>query len=199
MMATPTNVDSINIIHLIEKGSRGVEIGVWKGSTTKKFLERKLEKLVLIDPWSVDPYKERGEEKFNEYIKRYSELVEGKTEEKFQSYYDEVYREVIQLFGRVPSVNIFRSTSSQWFEENWSGELFDWVYIDGDHSYEGVLYDLEMSQKIVRKGGLIIGDDYKWVGRGGKPGVKKAVDEFVETTGMQIKQHGKYQFALVNK
>jgi hypothetical protein len=199
MMATPINVDSNNIIKLIGKGSRGVEIGVWKGSTTKKFLERNLEKLILIDPWSVDPYKERGEEKFNEYIKRYSELVEGKTEEKFQSYYDEVYREVIQMFGRVPCVNIFRATSSQWFEEQWNGELFDWVYIDGDHSYEGAMYDLKMSQKIVRKGGLIIGDDYKWRSPGGKPGVKKAVDEFSKNTGMNPKQHGKHQFVMVNE
>lgn len=199
MMATTTNVDSVNIIHLIEKGSRGVEIGVWRGSTTKRFLERNLEKLVLIDPWSTDPYKQRGEKEFNTYLERYSKLVDGNKEEKFQSYYDKVFKEVTALFADVPCIEICRATSSQWFEEQWDGELFDWVYVDGDHSYEGALYDLEMSQKIVRKGGLIIGDDYKWRGPGGKPGVKKAVDEFSRNTGIKPKQHGKHQFVMVNK
>ena len=118
MMATSTNVDSINIIHLIEKSSRGVEIGVWKGSTTKKFLQRNLEKLVLIDPWSTDPYKQRGEEEFNTYLERYSKMVNGEKEENFQSYYEKVFKEVSALFADLPCVEICRTTSAQWFDDS---------------------------------------------------------------------------------
>ena len=51
----------------------------------------------------------------------------------------------------------------------------DFLYIDADHSYEGVKADLEAWAPHVRKGGLILGDDY---GSSIYPGVKKAWDEF---------------------
>jgi predicted O-methyltransferase YrrM len=57
-------------------------------------------------------------------------------------------------------------------------ESLDWVYIDADHSYEGVKRDLDAYYSKVKPGGLIAGDDYgqgdKWFGHG----VTRAVDEF---------------------
>jgi predicted O-methyltransferase YrrM len=54
------------------------------------------------------------------------------------------------------------------FEDN----SLDLVYIDGDHTYQGVVKDLASWFPKVRKGGIICGDDIGW------PGVKRAVDEF---------------------
>jgi hypothetical protein len=54
------------------------------------------------------------------------------------------------------------------FEDN----SLDLVYIDGDHTYQGVVRDLAAWFPKVRKGGMICGDDIGW------PGVKRAVDEF---------------------
>ena len=54
------------------------------------------------------------------------------------------------------------------FEDN----SLDLVYIDGDHTYQGVVKDLMFWFPKVRKGGMICGDDIGW------PGVKRAVDEF---------------------
>jgi predicted O-methyltransferase YrrM len=53
----------------------------------------------------------------------------------------------------------------------------DFVYIDGDHSYEGVKIDLEISLRKLKPGGLITGDDYG-PGNWWQGGVKRAVDEF---------------------
>lgn len=52
--------------------------------------------------------------------------------------------------------------------------FFDYVYIDGLHTYEGVKVDCEKWYPLVREGGVLAGHDY------GTPhiGVKKAVDEF---------------------
>lgn len=50
----------------------------------------------------------------------------------------------------------------------------DFLYIDGDHSYEGVKKDIKMWFPKVKSGGLIGGDDYG----GGFVRVKQAVDEF---------------------
>ena len=54
---------------------------------------------------------------------------------------------------------------------------FDWIDIGGNHLYEYVARDLQLSFEKTRTGGLITGDDYVEVGWW-KGGVKKAVDEF---------------------
>ena len=55
----------------------------------------------------------------------------------------------------------------------------DLVYIDGDHTYEGVVKDLAAWYPKVKKGGIICGDDIGWAG------VKKAVDEFFIKLGRE--------------
>lgn len=54
-------------------------------------------------------------------------------------------------------------------------EPIDFLYIDADHSYEGVWADLEAWVPHVKRGGLIVGDDY---GNAIYPGVKRAWDDF---------------------
>ena len=58
---------------------------------------------------------------------------------------------------------------------------FDYIYIDGDHTYGGVVKDLEAAHKKVAKGGVIVCDDY-----GNPCGVKQAVDEFVKKYGYAL-------------
>ncbi len=38
-------------------------------------------------------------------------------------------------------------------------ETFDLIYVDGDHSYEAVLQDLDQAGRLVKSGGIICGDD----------------------------------------
>lgn len=52
----------------------------------------------------------------------------------------------------------------------------DFLFIDADHSYEGVKRDIQMWIPKVRSGGVIAGHDYDW------EGVKKAVDELFANT-----------------
>src|SRR4029077_17877878 len=53
----------------------------------------------------------------------------------------------------------------------------DWVYIDGDHTYEGVWADLRSCWTKLSRGGCMAGDDYGVRGWW-KDGVTRAVDEF---------------------
>lgn len=84
-----------------------------------------------------------------------------------------------RLFN-VVSFNLekFQGRASLIREKSWlaadgfQDKTFDLVYIDGDHTYEGVMKDLAAWYPKVKKGGIICGDDIGW------PGVKKAVDEF---------------------
>lgn len=57
----------------------------------------------------------------------------------------------------------------------------DYLYVDADHSYEGVLADLLNWVPHVRRGGLIVVDDY---GNDLYPGVRVAWDEFERTHGL---------------
>lgn len=58
-------------------------------------------------------------------------------------------------------------------------ESLDFVFIDADHSYEGVQSDIEHWTSKVKKGGAIMGHDYgeKNIKENEFAGVKQAVDE----------------------
>lgn len=64
----------------------------------------------------------------------------------------------------------------------WSQPI-DFLYIDADHSYDGVLADLAAWVPHVKPGGLIVGDDY---GNAIYPGVKRAWDEYEEKHGFNF-------------
>ena len=38
--------------------------------------------------------------------------------------------------------------------------LFDWIYIDGDHSFEGVSRDIEQAKRLIRAEGALVFNDY---------------------------------------
>lgn len=52
--------------------------------------------------------------------------------------------------------------------------MFSFVFIDGDHSYEGAKADIDSWKSKVKSGGILCGDDYR--GANGF-GVKRAADE----------------------
>ena len=145
------------LLNLLPKGSIGVEIGVWKGSFSKKILSTVQPScLHLVDPWQAWP-----------------ELT-GKA---FQDMQDEME----SRFNRVQesmageNVKIWRMTSDDFFKS--FAEKVDWVYIDGEHHYEFVKKDLNGANLITKENGTIWGDDY-FINHGEDMPVKKAVIEF---------------------
>lgn len=65
---------------------------------------------------------------------------------------------------------------------------FDWLYIDADHSYEGVRKDIAAAMDRVRPGGLLIFNDYTpWSMAEAMPyGVMAAVNETVNRHGLDV-------------
>jgi hypothetical protein len=167
----------------IPEGSVGVEIGVWKGQSSKKFLKR-VEHLHLVDPWSIRAYKnDSGEftERGQTYFRRYAKLVGSQKPEAFQSYYEKIYNEVKEKFKNQP-VTIHRCTSDEFFKK--FEEKVDWIYIDGLHDYEGCLKDLRNALTIVKH-------DY-----GNKPGIVRAVDQFIAETNLPFDNFFTNQFEI---
>lgn len=177
------NIGSDETWQKIPMNSVGVEIGVWRGDSSAKFLKR-ARHLYLVDSWSVVPYEHNDEHGgYEAYLDRYARMVGSRDPRDFQGYYDQVFESVVERFHDRP-ITIFRMNSADFFAA--FDQTVDWVYIDGDHSYHGCRRDLEGSLGIVRPGGTIFGDDYT-----NKPGVRQAVDEFVARTGLVFENfHG---------
>jgi hypothetical protein len=58
----------------------------------------------------------------------------------------------------------------------------DYVFLDGGHAYETVKNDLHYSKLVLENYGTILCDDYNL---SQAPGVKQAIDEFVEENNLK--------------
>jgi phospholipid N-methyltransferase len=62
---------------------------------------------------------------------------------------------------------------------NFPDDYFDWVYIDADHSFSGVLRDAEAASSKVKPGGYLVFNDFAHIDAElGTYGVHRAVSEF---------------------
>ena len=173
----------------IPENSIGVELGVWKGESSEKFL-RKAKHLYLVDPWSVVAYEDSDEfGNYQGYLDRYSKLVGSNNPKDFQTFYDKIAQQVKTKFSNSP-VTICRCTTDDFFT-NFTKQV-DWVYVDALHSFDGCLNDLRKSRNIIKPGGSIFGDDYG----GSKIGVTKAVDQFISETNLLLDNFYTDQFEI---
>lgn len=71
-------------------------------------------------------------------------------------------------------------------------ELFDFVYVDGDHYPAGVLKDAVLAWPLLRPGGAMLFDDYVWE-LGGHRGPRWGIDAFVDcySDTEEIARHGR--------
>jgi hypothetical protein len=164
----------------------GLEIGVWKGESSVLFAE-KSKHVDCVDPWSVEVYEDGTKFDMDAFVQRYESIVGSDNPEDFQKFYDNLYVEVKEKLESLGNVTVHRMTSKEFFDKN--TKMYDWVYVDGDHSYEGCLYDLQNVWSIIKEGGTLFGDDY-----GNKDGVTKAVNEFRE--GKEFDSYGVNQYRI---
>jgi hypothetical protein len=91
------------------------------------------------------------------------------------------YLELTEKYKDVPNINIIKSDSIT-FLQNQHDDTYDIIYIDGDHSYNGVKNDLINAYSKIKNGGYIMGHDYEMNMNKAKNsynfGTKQAVDEF---------------------
>lgn len=132
----------------LPEGSVGVEIGVHLGDFSSRILQEvKPSKLFLVDPWMIFDSAD------------YSDALYG-GKAAGQAEMDERHDSVVRRFQ--PEINsgtveIHRGTFQSLLEKDVSD--FDWVYIDGDHTYEAVKADLTLALAAVTRPSVICGDD----------------------------------------
>lgn len=150
----------VELINTFTGHSIGAEIGVAHGRLSKYMLVDCpiVRHLFLIDPW------QHGYAKTND------------SNDVSQAKMDQRYEKVCGLTKRFPGrVTVKRMTS---VEAAAVLPNLDFVFIDGNHSYEAVTQDLEVWVPKINSHGLIMGDDWS----GHWPSVVKAVTDFGETT-----------------
>lgn len=140
-------------LSMIPKNSFGLEIGVWKGEFSEELLNHTQPlKLFLVDPWLYIPNSSDGETD-------YSDRWYGGSVAKNQKDMDNIYDSVYSKFKTFDNVIILRCFSNE-IQNYVNNNTLDWVYIDGNHSYEYVLKDLNIAFNLIKEKSLIIGDDY---------------------------------------
>ncbi len=163
-----TRNEMINTI--LPENSIIAEIGVFNGTFSKFLLSRKPKTLHLVDLWHSG--------------KIGSGDVDGNNLIIYESG-EKVYNNLHASFMHYTNVK-FHKTYSHLFLSELPDNYLDLIYIDADHSYEGVKRDLEASIHKVKKYGWICGHDYEINLKKAsddyytkyKFGVREAVDEF---------------------
>jgi cephalosporin hydroxylase len=92
---------------------------------------------------------------------------------------DNLMTSVVQRFAGNPNVRIHRCTSIEAAQKFHDG-YFDWIYLDGDHSYHAVLADLGAWLPKLKLGGKLVCDDYTWVDENKTHSVKAAIRSFLK-------------------
>jgi hypothetical protein len=177
------------LLAMLPKHLVGAEIGVHVGDFSQQIMDVVFPReLHLIDPWEYQP------------SAIYKNALYGGAAKGGQGEMDERYSNVCNRFDQqihAGQVKVHRGYSIDVLEQ-FPDEYFDWVYIDGNHLYEYVKKDLEVSLRKIKPGGFIAGDDYTDGGWWGG-GVKTAVDEFSKNQAIQLVEIRNRQFILRKK
>lgn len=165
----------------------GVEVGVDKGELSQCLLDAYPKMILhLVDRWD---FQGEGSQYF-------------KSGDRKSKYDNERYRQnMIQTIRYTshawPRVRLWKMDSIE-AAEKFPNESMDFVFIDGDHTYEAVMADLKSWWPKVGKGGMLSGHDFahrREIRQKGF-GVKKAVDEFTKTIGKTAEIHPDTVFAI---
>jgi predicted O-methyltransferase YrrM len=87
----------------------------------------------------------------------------------------------------------YKGTSDNFFKNN--REMYDFIYIDGDHTAYGVLKDAVAAYECLNVGGILAFDDYQWsAGLGELKEPRIAIDTFYTVYRDRLKEiHRAYQ------
>jgi len=156
---------------------RIVEVGSWKGRSTRAMADNTSGVVYAVDSWSPDPndFPHGG---FLGHGDNYGRVDINLIYEEFKAN----LRDHIQT-NKVRPMRMTSMAAVSLFQD--LDTKFDMVFIDAMHDYDYVREDIIEWSKLLVPGGLLCGHDYSDAGdKCHCPGVKRAVDELVP--GFQI-------------
>lgn len=186
---SPSMGDSYRIVEILKRHvfptehsgpEMGIEIGCCRGETSAKLLAAfpRLN-LYMIDPWREWPSGSR-----------YS-LTGDSCALMSQTEHDDNFKLAIAATDRFYLRRTILKLTSEVAALRLAGRMFDFVFIDGDHSYEAVRHDIATWWPKIRSGGVLAGHDHGHPRNArGLFGVDRAVNEFCHDTGLTFETTG---------
>lgn len=153
----------------IDKATDGavfVEIGTAYGKSAIMMAEKIKESGKTIQFWAVEPFTGSPNEK-----DAYSPTMRDE-------YFDNIEKTDTKDY-----ILLVEMTSNE-AVEFWKKDSIDFCFVDGLHTYEGVMDDLTNYWPLIKKGGIFAGHDYT-----SAPPVKKAVDRFFAKKRIRVIQN----------
>lgn len=131
------------LVELLPNDITMIEIGSFAGESTEIFIRSgKIKKIICIDPWNDEIFKNIGFSA-NDIYKRFKLRLSYLKDE----------------LGVLPSIGISKRLSvdaAPLLEDN----AYDFVYIDGDHTKKGVQEDIRNYLPKLKPNGILAGHDY---------------------------------------
>lgn len=152
----PQNISGRGLVEPIKKLQGdliGVEVGVCNGVTSELYAQEipNIKKMYAVD--------------------NYPAFVDWDGTRVTEERQAETMRRCKERLAKYPNVEFVYKTSVE-FGESLEDESIDFVFIDGDHSYEATLKDIQTYWPKVKKGGVFAGHDLNL------STVSQAVNEF---------------------
>lgn len=136
------------------KNPVGVEVGVLRGCLSACVL-RELPELTwhMVDPW-WPPEPDSSYAKSGDSVSMLSDYE-----------FEEIRKQAMGRTDFAANRRVVHRTTSVHCAETWQGDRVDMVFIDADHSDEGVVEDVVSWWPIVKEGGWIGGHDWRTPGK----------------------------------
>ena len=156
------------ILEQLDKNSKFVEVGVWKGDFSRQIWNISSPNLlVLVDSWT-----------FDEKVRGCAPQVSGE-EPLSQNFFDQAKKDTYDKFENIQNVHILDLNSLE-ASSNYEDNFFDYIYIDAEHTYQAVTKDLEAWYPKLKKNGTLFGDDYYWREEDDTLSLHRAYQEFIQ-------------------
>ena len=175
-----------------------LEVGVFHGVTARNVCE-------LLAQIHNDDFKYIGLDLFEESDEYKSEIIPNtnfsnpfkqiyfKYIKKQNPYSIEAVKDLLKKFEN--NIHLIKGNSNFVLKKIDMNKV-DYVFLDGGHDYKTVKNDLNCCSEVVNNNGTILCDDYNL---SYAPGVKKAIDEFVEVKNYKFEILHNSRFVRIEK
>ena len=175
-----------------------LEVGVFHGVTARNVCE-------LLNQIHKNEFKYIGLDLFDKNEENKSEIIPNtkfsnplkqiyfKYIKRQDPYTIEAVKDLLKKFKK--NVHLIKGNSNKVLK-NVDMSKIDYVFLDGGHEYETVKNDLYNCIEVLEKNGTILCDDYNL---SYAPGVKRAIDEFINKNNFNCEIVCNSRFAIITK
>ena len=156
---------------LITSSSCVLEFGAWLGASTR-YLAQHSSLVVTVDHWKGSP----------EHLLPGKEHLQAKLPTLYETF-------LVNSWPLRNKILPLRMTTEDAHALLLGKLVFDLVYIDADHSYDGCITDCARAKDLIVENGIICGDDWNW---GGNLPVRRAAQDFARSQKAKIENYGNF-------